>query len=86
MVILSNKQTAIALVCVRIAIGTKVKNKITGDLLMNRIDIIRQAVKRINEEKKSNFLSERVAAYIHKIDYAEVENNLNNELLDLDFN
>lgn len=53
---------------------------------MNRIDTIRQAVERINNEKQGNFLSERVAAYIAKIDYAEVENNLENELLELDFN
>lgn len=53
---------------------------------MNRIDTIRQTVKRINDEKKNNFLSERVAAYINKIDYAEVENNSENDLLELDFN
>lgn len=53
---------------------------------MNRIDTIKQAVKRINEEKRDNFLSERVAAYINKIDYAKVKNNLENELKELDFN
>lgn len=53
---------------------------------MNRIDIIRQAVERINNEKQGNFLADRIAAYTLKQEYIEIENNLENELLELDFN
>lgn len=53
---------------------------------MNRIDIIKQAVQRINNEKQDNFLADRIAAYTLKQEYIEMENNLNNDLLELDFN
>ena len=53
---------------------------------VNRLDTIRQAVQRINNEKQDQFLSERIAAYTLKQEYIEIENNLENELLELDFN
>lgn len=53
---------------------------------MNRLDIIRQAVERINNEKQDNFLADRIAAYTLKQEYVEIENNLNIDLIELDFN
>lgn len=57
---------------------------------MNRLDTIRQAVQRINNERADQFLSDRIAAYIAKQEYiemsSELQNNLENELLELDFN
>lgn len=53
---------------------------------MNNLALIKQIAERLQSERADQLRLGLLAAYTLKQEYIEIENNLNNDLIELDFN